>query len=122
MLDHGHECRIVPGIDMENKAAITGYRQPINYENGILLPKIRDLSLWRDTDLKSYESGVVTLALLLPSELRKKALDFFHNDTIKCDLTDDGKKDFDDILVYILQLLEGNGLVFPRSTFEVGHD
>lgn len=107
---------------MDDSTIVGGYRQPINYENGILLPKIRDISLWRDTDLKSYESGVVTLALLLPSELRNQALDFFHNDTVKTDLTDDGKRDFDDILVHILQLLQINGMVFPKSTYEVGHD
>jgi len=52
------------------------YRQPLNYENGILLPKIREISIWRDTNIKCYESGVITLALLLPKELRKLALDF----------------------------------------------
>jgi len=107
---------------MDDKSSISGYRQPINYENGILLTKIRDISLWRDIDLKAYESGVITLSLLLPRELRNQALDFYKGDTVKCDLTDDGKKDFDDIFVNILNLLENHNLVFPRSVFEVGHD
>jgi len=104
------------------KNRIKAYRQPLNYENGIILPKIREISLWRDVDLKSYESGVQTLALLLPKELRIKALEFIHNETVLEDLTMDGKKDFDDKLVYILELLEENGIAFPRSTYEIGHD
>ena len=108
-------------MDSLKPKTTSGYRQPINYENGVLLPKLRDLSLWRDTDLKAYESGVITLALFLPKELRTEALSFFHNDTVKEDLTGDGKKDFDDILVFVLQLLEDNGIAFPRSRFDTGH-
>lgn len=96
------------------------YRQPLNYENGILLPKIREISLWRDTSIKYYESGVITLALLLPKELRKLALDFMDGDTAREDLTADGKKDFDDLFVYILQLLEDHNICFPKITFELG--
>ena len=96
------------------------YRQPLNYENGILLPKIREISLWRDTNIKAYESGVITLALLLPKELRKPALDFMDGDTAKEDLTADGKKDFDDLLVYILQLLEDCNICFPKISFQEG--
>jgi len=98
------------------------YRNPLNYENGVLLPKIKDISFWRDTNIKAYESGVITLALLLPKELRKSALSFFGNDTAKEDLTNDGKKDFDDLLVFILQLLEDNNICFPKITYDVGHD
>lgn len=98
------------------------YRQPLNYENGVILQKIREISLWRDTNIKSYESGVQTLALLLPQDLRKAALSFFRNDTIREDLTMDGKKDFDDYLVYILQLLEDNNICFPKISYQVGHD
>jgi hypothetical protein len=105
----------------EAKSFTGSYRQPINYENGVLLPKLRDISLWRDVDIKAYESGVVTLALFLPKDLRSKALAFFEGDTVKEDLTMDGKKDFDDILAYILTLLEDNGIAFPKSRFEKGH-
>lgn len=98
------------------------YRQPLNYENGVILQKIREISLWRDINIKSYESGVQTLALLLPQDLRKAALSFFRNDTIREDLTMDGKKDFDDYLVYILQLLEDNNICFPKISYQVGHD
>lgn len=98
------------------------YRQPIDYENGVILQKIREASHWRDTDIKAYESSVQTLALLLPKELRKQALLFFNDDTIREDLTMDGKKDFDDYLVYILTLLEDHNICFPKLTYEVGHD
>jgi len=98
------------------------FRQPLNYESGVILPKIRDISLWRDTDIKLYESGVITLALLLPKELRSLALDFVKDNTIKEDLTGDGKKDFDNMFVYIMILLEDNNLVLPSITFDLGHD
>jgi len=98
------------------------YRQPLNYENAVLLTKIRDISIWRDTRIKYYESGVITLALLLPQELRKKSLEFWNHGTIHEDLTMDGKKDFDDLLVYILQLLEEHNICFPKIRFEIGHD
>ena len=98
------------------------YRQPLNYENGVLLTKIKDISFWRDTNIKAYESGVITLSLLLPKDLRKNAMAFFDNDTAKEDLTINGKKDFDKILVHILKLLEDNNICFPKIRFEVGHD
>ena len=98
------------------------YRQPVNYENGILLPKLREISLWRDTDIKLYESGVKTLSLLLPKDLREEAMAQYDGDTVKIDMTADGKKDFDDLLVFILGQLEDNNILFPKLTFERGHD
>jgi len=105
---------------MNEKDSKRIYRQPLNYENGVLLPKIKDISFWRDTNIKAYESGVITLSLLLPTDLRKPALKFFDGDTAKEDLTNDGKKDFDDLFVYILQLLEDNNICFPKLTYHEG--
>ena len=101
------------------------YRQPLNYENGVILPKIRDISLWRDTNIKAYESGVITLALLLPNDIRTVALKWWSgrdHGTAHQDLTMDGKIDFDDLFVYILQLLEDNNICFPKISYEVGND
>ena len=98
------------------------YRQPLNYENGVLLPKIRDISLWRDTNIKAYESGVITLALLLPKDIRTTALKWWKHGTSHEDLTMDGKIDFDDMFVKILQLLEDNNICFPKISYEVGSD
>ena len=98
------------------------YRQPLNYENGVLLPLIRDIAYWRVTDTKAYESGVLTLALLLPKELSKEALGFWDKGLIHEDLTMDGKKDFDDLFVFIRNLLEENNICFPKISFEIGHD
>ena len=103
-----------------DSATTRRYTQPLSYENGVLLPKIRDISLWRDTDDKAYESGVMTLSLLLPKELRAKALDFCKGNTITEDLTGDGKRDFDDLFVYVLQLLEDYNICFPKLTFKEG--
>ena len=98
------------------------FRQPINYENGVLLPFIRDIAYWRVQEVKLYETGVTTLALILPDELRMDALAFWKKDSTFEDLTMDGKKDFDDFWVYQLRLLENNNICFPKLTFDIGHD
>lgn len=107
---------------MNKKDSKKIFRQPINYENGVLLPKIKDISLWRDTNIKAYESGVITMALLLPKELRKTALDFIEHDTTFEDLTKEGKQNFDKAFVFILELLEEHNICFPQITFDLGHD
>ena len=96
------------------------YRQPLNYENGVLLPLIRDIAYWRVTTPKACQNGVQTLCLLLPKELRKQALEFWKHDAVHEDLTKDGKKDFDDLLVFILELLEDNNICFPKLSYKEG--
>ena len=96
------------------------YRQPLNYENGVLLPLIRDIAYWRVTDGEACQKGVMTLALLLPKELRKKSLEFWNRGNVDKDLTENGKKDFDDLFVFILQLLEDNNICFPKISFHQG--
>jgi len=96
------------------------YRQPINYENGIILPLIRDCCTARASNPKACQINIQTLAMILPKELRKQAFEFFNNDTIREDLTGDGKKDFDDYFVYILELLEDNSICFPKIHYREG--
>lgn len=98
------------------------YRQPLNYENGVLLPLIRDIAYWRITNKKAYDVGVKTFVLILPRDLRKQALGFFKGDLVQEDLTSDGKKDMDDMLVFILNMLEDNNICFPKISYDVGHD
>jgi len=108
------------GFSMNDSKRI--YRQPLNYENGVLLPLIRDIAYWRVTTPKAYQNGCQTLCLLLPKDLRNQALKFWNRGTIHEDLTGDGKKDFDDLFVYLLELLEDNNICFPKISYEVGHD
>ena len=96
------------------------YRQPLNYENGVLLPLIRDIAYWRVTSPKACQNGILTLCLLLPKDLRKLALVFWNHGTIHEDLTGDGKKDFDDLLVYVLELLEDNNICYPKLSYKEG--
>jgi len=96
------------------------YRSSLNYEDAVLLTKIRDISLWRDTNIKAYESGVLTLAMLLPKDLRKAAFDWWGNDSQHEDLSKDGKIDFDDLLIYILEMLEDHNICFPKVRFHEG--
>jgi len=74
------------------------------------------------TDENGCEKGVITLMLCLPDDLRQAALKFWKHGTVHEDLTADGKKDFDDLFVYILQLLETNNICFPKISYDVGHD
>lgn len=96
------------------------YRQPINYENGIILPLIRDCCMTRAGNPKAFQSNVQSLALILPKDLRKMAFKFWQDDTTRQDLTMDGKKDFDDYFVYILQLLEDASICFPKISYIQG--
>lgn len=98
------------------------FRQPLNYENGVLLPLIRDIAYWRVADIKSYESGIQTLMILLPSDLRVNVFDFWNHGSTHEDLTKDGKKDFDDLFIHILKLLEDNNICFPKISYDIGHD
>jgi len=96
------------------------YRSSLNYEEAVLLAKIREISLWRDTNSKAYQSGVQTLALLLPSFLRQKTLGWWKHGTVHEDLSGDGKVDFDDLFVYILKLLEDHDICFPKVRYHEG--
>ena len=97
------------------------YRQPLNYENGVILPIIRDIAYWRVMSPKACQSGIQTLCLLLPKDLRKHALEFWkHDNLIHEDLTRDGMKEFDDFFSFILVLLEDNNICFPKISFKEG--
>jgi len=96
------------------------YRQPLNYENGVLLPLIRDIAYWRVTNIKAYTNGVLTMMLLQPKMLRQQAQKFWNRGYICEDLTDDGKKDIDDLFVYLLENLEDNNICFPKITYKEG--
>lgn len=96
--------------------------QALNYENGVILPLIRDICINRRCDPKSYQVDIETLAMMLPKDLRKEAFNFFKDKTLCDDLSKEAKKEFDDYLVYQLELLETNGIAFPRTTYDIGHD
>ena len=98
------------------------YRQPLNYENGIILPLIRDCCVARSIDPKAYQIDVQTLAMILPKDLRKNAFKFWNKGTIFEDLTGDGKKDTNDYFVFILEQLEDHNICFPKISYNVGHD
>ena len=97
------------------------YRQPLAYENGIILPLIRDCCISRSNNPKQYQINIHTLSYVLPKDLRVAAFKFWNKD-MKEDLTMDGLKDIDDYFVYILELLEDNNICFPKISYTVGHD
>ena len=96
------------------------YRQSLNYEDAVLLTKIRDISLWRDTNTKTYESGVLTLTMLLPKDLRQKTREYWKHDTIYENLSSDGKAEFDELFLFILNLLEDHNICFPKVKYHEG--
>ena len=96
------------------------YRQPLNYENGVILPLIRDICISRRTDPKMYQIDVQTLSIVLPKQLRGQAFEYFKDNTVKEDLTMDGKKEFDKYFVLILESLEDNNICFPKINFVQG--
>jgi len=98
------------------------YRQPLNYENGIILPLIRDCCVTRSGNPKAFQVNVQSLSLVLPKDLRDKAFEFWNRETIRHDLTDVGREKFDEYFMYILKLLEDHNICFPKISFDVGHD
>lgn len=96
------------------------YRQPLDYENGVLLPFIRDIAYWRVTNPKAFQNGCQSLCILLPKVLRESALKFWDKGTHYENLTGDGKKEFDSLFIHILELLEDNNICFPKLSFSTG--
>ena len=101
------------------------YRGMLNYE-AILGGHIQRLMQYRDTDPKKYCSSIETLIIHCPKQIREKAFIMLHN--LKLDrgkyhtLNEDRLLIYDDLLIYINELLETANLIFRTGTFEVGHD
>lgn len=103
-----------------NESSKQIYRQSLNYEDAVLLTKIRDISLWRDTNTKAYESGVLTLMMLLPRDLREKTRGWWKHETIYENLSNKGKAEFDELLLFMLNLLEDHNICFPKVRYHEG--
>jgi hypothetical protein len=103
------------------------YRGMLNYE-AILGGHIQKLMQYRDTDPYQYHSGIETLIIHCPKQIRDKAFIMLHSlglargDYGSTKGYEDRLLLYDDLLIYINELLENANLIFRTGTFEVGHD
>jgi len=101
------------------------YRGALNYE-GVLAGHIQKIMQYRDTDMKRYCSSVETLIIFSPRNIRTNALEKLISIGLKRGsyngITEDKQLLYDDLLIYINELLEENNLIFKTGSFEVGHD
>jgi len=90
-----------------------GYRYPVNYE-GLLNQQLGRIAYFRSNNssyktIEKYEEAVDTLILMLPSKLRKKALQFKKKHNIEYNISREGKKNYDKLWEYCNQIMEENG-------------
>lgn len=101
------------------------YRGMLNYE-AILSGHIQKLMQYRDTSPKNYCSSIETLIIHCPKAIRNKAFKKMESLDLQRgrykDLTDIRLLLFDDLLIYVNELLEAANLIFRTGSFEVGHD
>jgi len=101
------------------------YRGVINYE-GILGAHINRIAMYRDSDLKRYCSSIETLILMLPLELRSMSLQYLAQLGLRrgsyLGLTEEKLQRYDELWVYINEILEKNNMIFKAGSFEIGHD
>ena len=80
------------------------------------------LARLRVEDIKKYQLGVNTLIVLLPKELREKAQAYKKENNIDNLYTEEGAVVYDRLWEYINELLESDGWIFKKSSFDIGHD
>ena len=101
------------------------YRGMLNYE-GILSGHIQRLMQYRDTSPKIYCSSIETLMIHCPQNIRVKAFKKMESMGIQrghyTSINEDKLLMYDDLLIFINDLLEKANLIFKTGTFEVGHD
>lgn len=101
------------------------YRGMLNYE-GILGGHIQKLMQYRDTDPRRYCSSIETLIIHCPRSIRTKAFKKLEDLGLRrgfyTTINESKIIIYDDLLIFINELLENANLIFKTGTFEVGHD
>lgn len=108
----------------ENETPKEGnYRESIE---GVLTSHMNRITIYRETNLKHYASSVETLILFCPDEIRQLGFEKMRSIGLqRCQyesITPDRMKLYDELLIFINQKLEAEGMIFKRSSFVVGHD
>lgn len=111
------------GIDISVKKDY--YRGIINYEQ-ILGTHITKMSQYRDSNLKQYCSSVETYILMCPKGIRDKSMlklkELGLTRGIYHSVTDERLSLYDDLWIFVNELLESEDLIFKTGRFEIGHD
>ena len=101
------------------------YRGMLNYE-AILSAHIQKLMQYRDSNPTLYCSSIETLIIHCPKQIRMKAfkrltsLGLVRGHYQK--VNEEKQLVYDDLLIYVNELLEEANLIFRTGTFEKGHD
>jgi len=102
------------------------YRGVINYE-GILSTHINRIASFRDQSPKKYISSIETFILMCPITIRNKGLKRLSElGLIRGRYNEKTGEDhmimYDDLWIYVNELLEKDNLIFKTGSFEIGHD
>ena len=104
--------------DLEDRRSY--YRGVVNYE-AILAKQISRVAEYRsEKNIPLYEESVDTLILMMPLEMRNKALEYKKKHNIVYGGDNNGKALYDDLWQFSNELLERGNLIFKTSTFEIG--
>lgn len=91
------------------------YQKPVDYEI-ILGQQMSRISQFRSNkDIEMYEESVDTLLLMLPKKLRDQAIKYKRDNNIEYNVANNGKKKYDDLWVFINDLLEEANIIFKTS-------
>lgn len=98
------------------------YKGQIDAE-GLLIMHMNRLSVYRDSDLKRYCSGIETLILICPRQIREKAFGKLaelglHRGRYQ-NITEEMQVTYDDLLIFINELLEKHHMIWKTKTVKV---
>jgi hypothetical protein len=87
---------------------------------GLLLMHMNRIAMYRDTDIKRYCSGVETLILLCPRNIREKVFQFMDEQKMirgKYDaVTEERLVIYDDLHIFINEQLEKNHMIWKTRS------
>jgi len=99
------------------------YKGIIEYE-GILSTHITHIAQYRDRNLKQYASSIETFVLMCPKGIRDKGLKKLTELGLKrCEyegIATSRMRLYDDLWVFVNELLEDSNLIFKTGSFEIG--
>ena len=104
---------------MTSKEVKEGYYGYLDYE-GIINDQLKSIANFRNNKrLELYEESIDTLVLMLPITLRELATKYKRDNNVNYDLSNGGKKNYDDLWIYCNKILEENKISFKYKTRKV---
>jgi len=88
------------------------YYKQVNYENVLSAQLNRIADFYTKRNFGGFVSGVDALVIMMPSDMRKKALDFKKDHSITQGQSESNVKVYCDLWMYCNQLLEEGNLIF----------